>query len=237
MTQKKFNWRQWASPIRFDILAKRWIPWFFTIAILSLIVGLYLGFVLAPTDAVQKESYRIIFLHVPASWVAMVVYLAMAFWSAVYLVWQTKLSAMLAQAMAPTGALMTFLSLITGALWGKPTWGTYWVWDARLSTMLLLFFLYLGFIALSRSIRNEKRCFAATSVLALVGSVNVPIIYFSVMWWNTLHQGASISFKQGIQMQQIMFYALLCMSIAAWCYSIAITLVRVRTAIYCRTCI
>lgn len=225
------SWFQWASPRNFDVLASRLERPLLGLALTLAALGLFWGFYLAPIDAVQGHSYRIMFLHVPVSWVAMIVYLAMAFWSAVYLVYKTRLSAMMAQALAPTGALMTFLSLVTGSLWGKPTWGTYWVWDARLTSMLLLFFLYLGFIALTRSITPARRADGAGSILALVGAVNVPVIYFSVIWWNTLHQGASISFDAGVSIHPTMLTALLLMSAAVWSYSIAMVLRRVRILI------
>ena len=225
------RWLRWASPRNFDALAARLDRPLLALAAVLAAVGLFWGFWLAPVDAVQGQSYRIMFLHVPASWVAMVVYLAMAFWSAVYLIFRTRLSAMMAQALAPTGALMTLLSLVTGALWGKPTWGTYWVWDARLTSMLLLFFLYLGFIALTRGITPARRADGAGSILALVGVVNVPIIYFSVVWWNTLHQGASLSFDSGVSMHPTMLTALLLMSAAAWVYAIGIVLGRLRVLI------
>ncbi|MFA5665223.1 heme ABC transporter permease CcmC [Castellaniella sp.] len=225
------SWLRWASPRNFDALAARLDRPLLVLAVVLAALGLYWGFWLAPADAVQGESYRIMFLHVPASWVAMVVYLAMAFWSGVYLVFRTRLSAMMAQALAPTGALMTLLSLATGSLWGKPTWGTYWVWDARLTSMLLLLFLYLGFIALTRGVTPASRADGAGSILALVGVVNVPIIYFSVVWWNTLHQGASISFDSGVSMHPTMLTALLLMSAAAWVYAIGIVLGRLRVRI------
>jgi len=225
------SWLRWASPRNFDALAARLTrPLMYMAAVLAAL-GLYWGFYLAPADAVQGDSYRIMFLHVPASWVAMIVYLAMAFWSAVYLVFRTRLSAMMAQALAPTGALMTMLSLLTGSLWGKPTWGTYWVWDARLTSMLLLLFLYLGFIALTRGVSPSSRADGAGSILALVGAANVPIIYFSVVWWNTLHQGASLSFESGVSMHSSMLTALLLMSAAAWVYAIAVVLARLRVLI------
>lgn len=225
------GWLQWASPRNFDTLASRLVRPLLAAAMCLAGLGLFWGFYLAPIDAVQGHSYRIMFLHVPASWVAMIVYLAMAFWSAVYLVFRTRLSAMMAQALAPTGALMTLLSLVTGSLWGKPTWGTYWVWDARLTSMLLLLFLYLGFIALTRSVTPARRADAAGSILALIGAVNVPVIYFSVVWWNTLHQGASISFDSGVSIHPTMLTALLLMSAAAWAYSIAVVLGRLRVLV------
>jgi len=193
-------------------------------------IGLYIGFFMAPTDAQQGESYRIIFIHVPAAWMAMFLYVVMAFWAGVGLVFNTRLSSMMAQAIAPTGALMAFISLWTGALWGRPTWGTYWVWDARLTSTLILLFLYLGFIALQAAIDDTRRADKAGAVLALVGVVNVPIIYFSVKWWNTLHQGASVK-PGGSSMAEIMLIGMLVMVFAFWMYAIAAVLARLRSII------
>jgi heme exporter protein C len=225
------NLFSFASPMQFYPLAGKLIPLFATLALLLCAAGLWLGFAIALNDAQQGDGYRIIFLHVPSSWMAMFIYIVMAFWSIMHLVLRTRLSAMMAQALAPTGALMAFLSLFTGALWGKPMWGTWWVWDARLTSMLLLFFLYLGFIALTRSIDEPDRADKAGSVLAIVGVFNVPVIYFSVKWWNTLHQGASISLEKGSSMASTMLVAMLIMALAAWMYSIATTLSRVRNLI------
>jgi heme exporter protein C len=192
--------------------------------------GLYIGFVVAPTDAVQGEAYRIMFIHVPASILSMFIYLVMAAYAAMGLIFNTRLSAMMASALAPTGALLAFISLWTGALWGKPMWGTWWEWDARLTSELILLFLYLGFIALHASIDDPRRADRASALLAIVGSVNVPIIYFSVKWWNTLHQGSSIKFS-GTSMHVAMQQALLLMLLACWCYAIAVALARVRSII------
>ncbi len=194
-------------------------------------VGLYLGLVVAPTDAQQGDAYRIIFIHVPAAWMSMFIYVVMAVWCAVSLTFNTRLSAMMAQALAPTGALFTVLALSTGALWGRPAWGTYWAWDARMTSELILLFLYLGYIALRSAIDDPRRADRACAVLALVGVVNVPIIYFSVQWWNTLHQGASVSLTAAPTMAMIMLTGMLVMAFAAWFYAIAITLVRVRAII------
>src|SRR4030095_12753070 len=180
-----------------------------------------------PTDATQGESYRIIFIHVPAAWMSMFLYLVMAFWAAIGLIMNTRMSSMMASAIAPSGALMTVLALITGSLWGKPTWGTYWVWDARLTSTLLLLFLYLGFMALQAAIDDPRRADRAGAVLALVGAINVPIIYFSVQWWNTLHQGASIR-PTGASMAAPMLAAMLVLVFAFWAYAIAVILARVR---------
>ncbi len=193
MNNRIINWFKFASPQTFYPLAGKLIPWFWALTAVFGLAGLYIGFFVAPTDAQQGEGYRIIFVHVPASWMSMFIYLVMAFWAALGLGFNTRLSGMMASALAPTGALMAFLSLWTGALWGKPMWGTWWVWDARLTSELILFFLYIGFIALQSAIDDPRRADKAGAVLALVGVVNIPIIYFSVKWWNTLHQGASVS--------------------------------------------
>jgi heme exporter protein C len=162
---------------------------------------------------------------------SMFIYLVMAFWSALALGYNTRLSAMMAQALAPTGALMTFIALWTGAFWGRPTWGTYWAWDARMTSELVLLFLYLGVIALRNAADDPRRADKACSVLTLVGAINVPIIYFSVQWWNTLHQGSTISMTAAPKMASIMVTGLLLMTLAAWAYAIAVALIRVRAII------
>jgi heme exporter protein C len=168
---------------------------------------------------------------VPAAWMSMFIYLVMAFWAALGLAFNTRLSGMMASALAPTGALFTFIALWTGSLWGKPTWGTYWVWDARLTSELLLLFLYLGFIALKASIDDPRRADRAGALLAIVGAVNVPIIYYSVQWWNTLHQGASVSLTRAPSMAAAMFAGMMLMAAAFWLYSVAVAMVRVRCII------
>jgi heme exporter protein C len=168
---------------------------------------------------------------VPAAWMSMFIYLVMAFWAALGLAFNTRLSGMMATALAPTGALFTFIALWTGSLWGRPTWGTYWVWDARLTSELVLLFLYLGFIALQAAIDDPRRAERAGALLAIVGVVNIPIIHYSVVWWNTLHQGASVSVTKGASMQSQMLIAMLIMTLAFWMYAIAVSLVRVRCII------
>jgi heme exporter protein C len=222
------NWFKFASPASFFPLARGLAPWFGVASGVLALIGLYLGLVVAPTDAQQGDAYRIIFIHVPAAWMSMFVYMVMAFWCAVSLIFNTRMGAMLAQALAPTGALFTALALWTGALWGKPTWGTYWAWDARMTSELILLFLYFGYMALRNAIDDSRRADRASAVLALVGAVNIPIIYFSVKWWNTLHQGSSISLTSAPTMARIMLLAMLIMSIAAWFYAIAIALIRVQ---------
>jgi heme exporter protein C len=220
-----------ASPATFYPLAGRLQPLFALLALALAIAGLYVGFFVAPTDAQQGEGYRIIFVHVPASWMAMFIYCVMAFWAAVGLAFNIRLAAMMASALAPTGAMFAVLSLVTGSLWGKPMWGAWWVWDARLTSTLILLFLYLGFMALQAAIDDPRRADKAGAILALVGVVNVPIIYFSVRWWNTLHQGASVSIAKSPSMAQTMLWAMLLMALAFWMYSIAVALARLRNII------
>jgi len=224
------NWFKYSAPTTFYGLAGKMIPWFAIFAAILFAVGLYIGFFIAPVDAQQGEFYRIIFIHVPASMMSMFLYMVMAGYAALGLIFNTRLSAMMASAIAPTGALFTVISLWTGALWGKPMWGAWWMWDARMTSELILLFLYLGFIALHASIDEPRRADRAAALLAIVGSVNVPIIYFSVKWWNTLHQGATIKFT-GTSMQVAMQHALLVMFFACWAYAVAATLLRVRSII------
>ena len=231
MNASVIHWFRFSSPATFYPVAGRLAPFFWVLAALFGIAGMWIGFFVAPVDAVQGEGYRIIFVHVPASWMSMFIYVVMAMWAGIGLAFNTRLSSMMAQALAPTGALMAFLSLWTGAFWGKPMWGTWWVWDARLTSELILLFLYLGFMALQASIDDPRRADKASAVLALVGVVNVPIIYFSVKWWNTLHQGASVSLTKSPSMAQTMLWGMLLMSLCFWMYAIAMALTRVRAVI------
>jgi heme exporter protein C len=227
----RINWFTYSSPQHFYALAGKLLPWIGILAFVLSLVGLYIGFFIAPTDSQQGDAYRIIFVHVPAAWLSMFIYLAMAFWAAVGLIFNTRLSSMMARALAPTGALFTFLALWTGALWGRPTWGTWWVWDARLTSELILLFLYVGFMALQAAIDDPRRADRAGAVLALVGVVNVPVIYFSVQWWNTLHQGASISLRSAPSMALPMLFGMLMVALGLWAYAIAVALARVRSII------
>ncbi|MGE5095095.1 MAG: heme ABC transporter permease CcmC [Betaproteobacteria bacterium] len=226
----KIPWFYFASPASFYKLAGRAAPWFFALAAVLALAGLYVAFVVAPTDAQQGEVYRVIFIHVPAAWMSMFIYFVMACYCGVSLSFNTRLAAMMARALAPTGAMFTFVALWTGAFWGKPTWGTYWVWDARMTSELVLLFLYFGFIALANAFEDPRRGDRAAALLALIGVVNLPIIYFSVKWWNTLHQGSSVSFK-GTSMHVAMLWGMLLMAFACWMYSIGASLVRVRAII------
>ncbi len=225
------NLYKFSSPATFYPLADKIGKISALIAVVLLAIGLYMSFFVAPTDYKQGEGYRIIFIHVPAAWMSMFIYLVMAFWAGIGLVFNTRLSSMVAQALAPTGAIMTFIALWTGAFWGKPMWGAWWVWDARLTSELILFFLYIGFIALQGSIDDTRRADRAGAVLLLVGVVNIPIIYFSVKWWNTLHQGASVSVTKGSNMSTIMLQTMLIMTFAFWAYSIAVAMYRARAII------
>ncbi|WP_456412646.1 heme ABC transporter permease [Thiolapillus sp.] len=227
----RFSLYRFSSPAAFYPLAGTIGKVSTLIAVVLLAIGLYMSFFVAPTDYKQGEGYRIIFIHVPSAWMSMFIYLVMAFWAGIGLVFNTRLSSMMAQALAPTGAIMTFIALWTGAFWGKPMWGTWWVWDARLTSELILFFLYIGFIALQGAIDDTRRADRAGAVLLLVGVVNIPIIYFSVKWWNTLHQGATVSVTQGSSMSTIMLQAMLIMTFAFWAYTIAVAMFRVRSII------
>jgi len=225
---QSIRWFTFAAPSRFYALTAALNPWLWALAIGLAIAGLSIGFLVAPTDATQGDSYRIIFIHVPAAWLSMVLYLAMAFWAAIGWMLNARMASMLARAIAPTGAMFTFVALWTGSFWGKPTWGTWWVWDARLTSELILLFLYLGFIALQSAIDDVVRGDKAGAVLAIVGAVNVPIIYFSVKWWNTLHQGATISMTAAPKMAQTMLLAMLLMTLAFWAYAFAIVFTRAQ---------
>ncbi|HET8870861.1 MAG TPA: heme ABC transporter permease CcmC [Aquabacterium sp.] len=226
-----WTWTTFAAPSRFEHLAAKLIPWLWLLAVLCSAMGLYVGFWVAPTDFQQGQAYRIIFIHVPAAWMSMVLYLAMAFWAGIGWAFRVRLASMLARAIAPTGALMTFVALWTGALWGKPTWGAWWVWDARLTSELILLFLYLGYMALVEAIDDPRRGDHAGALLALVGAINVPIIYFSVRWWNTLHQGASISMTAAPKMASTMLEAMLWMTAAFWAYAFAVVFTRTRAIV------
>ena len=225
------KWFWYASPETFYPLAGKIARASGIAAAALMLAGLYVGFLVAPTDAQQGEAYRIIFIHVPAAWMSMFLYVVMAFWAALGLAFNTRLSGMMASALAPTGALFTFIALWTGALWGRPTWGAYWVWDARLTSELILLFLYLGFMALQAAIDDPRRADRAGAVLAIVGVVNIPIIYYSVQWWNTLHQGASVSLTRAPSMAATMLTGMVLMALAFWAYSIAAAMVRVRCMI------
>ncbi|MCS4504228.1 Heme exporter protein C [wastewater metagenome] len=216
------------SPPYFYEWAGRWAPRIGVLAALLFAWGLYDGLVLAPTDYKQGESYRIIFIHVPAAWMSMMVYVTMAVSAAIGLIWRMKVAEVMARAAAPLGAWFTVLALVTGSLWGKPMWGTWWVWDARLTSELLLLFLYLGYIALNAAIEEPRQAARASAVLAVVGVVNIPIIHFSVEWWNTLHQGPTVTRLDAPAINIAMFLPLITMALAFMAYFAAVWLMRAR---------
>jgi heme exporter protein C len=220
-----------ANPRRFYDLAQRVEPWIWGLAALLLGYGLYLGLFVSPADYQQGETVRIMFVHVPAAWIAMMAYGAMAAASATSLIWRHVLADLFAKASAPVGAGFTLLALVTGSLWGRPMWGTYWVWDARLTSVLILFFLYLGYMALWAAIEDHHKAARAAAVLCLVGAINLPIIKFSVDWWNTLHQPASVARLGGPSIHPSILTPLLVMGLAYMVLYLAMVIQRTRLEI------
>jgi len=222
---------RFANPTRFLRFAAVVQPWIAWITVILFSLGLYLGLVASPADYQQGETVRMMYVHVPSAWMALFCYTGLAAACAVALIWKHPLAELAAKATAPIGASFTFLALVTGSLWGKPMWGTWWVWDARLTSMLVLFFLYLGYMALNNAFDDPGRGAKSSSILALVGFVNVPIIKFSVDWWNTLHQPASVMKMGGPSIDASMLWPLLLMAVAFKTYYIWVLLVRIRAAI------
>jgi heme exporter protein C len=220
-----------AAPSRFHALAGALVPVLWIAAVLLGAAGLALGLLHAPADAQQGDAYRILFVHVPVAWMSMLIYVAMAAWAAVGWIFRVRMAAMLARALAPTGAVCALLALVTGAFWGKPSWGTWWVWDARLTSELILLLLYGGYLALVGAIDDPRRADRAGALVAVVGAVNVPIIYFSVRWWNTLHQGATIGLTSAPKMAGSMLLALALTTLALWAWTLAVVLVRARALV------
>ncbi|HEB85968.1 MAG TPA: heme ABC transporter permease [Gammaproteobacteria bacterium] len=220
-----------ASPKHFYRFADRLIPWLGWSTLITFIIGLYLGLIVAPTDYQQGESYRIIYIHVPAAWMSMFVYVVMAIAGGIGLIWKMKMADIIASSAAPLGAAFTILALVTGSLWGKPMWGTWWIWDARLTSELILLFLYLGFIALQSAIEDRRTAANACAILALVGVVNIPIIHYSVEWWNTLHQGPTVTRFGKSAMATSMLIPLLTMFLAFKLYFATTLLMRARVEI------
>ena len=216
------------SPPHFYRIAGKWIPWLTALFLITLIAGLYGGLIAAPTDYQQGESYRIIFVHVPSAWMSLFIYVVMAFCGAVIIVWRMKLAEVVLITSAPIGASFTFLALVTGSLWGKPMWGTYWAWDARLTSELILLFLYLGVIGLYNAIEEKRMAGRAVAILALVGVVNVPIIHYSVEWWHSLHQPASLTKFDKPSMPPSMYIPILIMAISFQIYYILALFHRCR---------
>jgi len=218
-----------ASPAYFYNLAGRLLPWAIVATIILMLIGLVGGLVFAPADYQQGDGFRIIYVHVPSAWMSMFVYMVMAVNSAIFLIWHIKLSDIVARSSAVIGASFTFLALVTGSIWGKPMWGTWWVWDARLTSELLLLFLYLGYIGLRSAIDDRRVAGKASSILALVGAINIPIIHYSVVWWNTLHQSASVSKFDNPSIELRMLIPLLCMALAFKLFYLCILLINSRS--------
>jgi heme exporter protein C len=222
---------RWANPTRFMRYSAVILPWSIWITVALLGVGLYLALFVAPADYQQGDSVRIMFVHVPAAWMALFVYTGMAISSAMALIWRHPLADIAARASAPIGACFTLIALVTGSLWGKPMWGTWWVWDARLTSMLVLFFLYLGYMALADAFDDNAKGAKVAAILALVGFVNVPIIKFSVDWWNTLHQPASVIKMGGPSIHVSMLIPLVIMAVGFTTFYVAVLILRMRAAI------
>lgn len=222
---------RFANPAQFNRLADRLMPWLFAGMVLCFVYGLYLAFFNSPEDYQQGATVRIMYVHVPAAWMAMACYSFIAVASFTALVWRHPLAQIAGKAAAPIGATFTALALITGALWGKPMWGTYWQWDGRMTSVLVLFFLYLGYMALWEALDDDEKAGKAAAILALVGVVNLPIIKFSVEWWNTLHQPASVMRLDGPTIHMDMLIPLLIMGLAYTLYFGVVVLWRMKLEI------
>ncbi len=225
---RSIDLQYYANPTRFLRLCGVAIPWLAALTIGTVGVGLYLALFASPADYQQGESVRIMYVHVPSAWMALFCYVSLAIAAAVGLIWRHTLADLAARATAPIGAAFTFLALVTGSLWGKPMWGAWWVWDARLTSVLVLFFLYLGYMALNNAFDDAQRGSRTSAILALVGLVNIPIIKFSVDWWNTLHQPASVVRVDGPAIHSSMLWPLLLMAVGFTTYYLWVLLVRVR---------
>jgi heme exporter protein C len=226
--------QQYANPARFSRLANALMPWFAWPAALLIAVGLYFALFDSPADYQMGEAVRMMYVHVPAAWMALFVYVVMAVACGVGLIWKHPLAHLSAQAAAPIGACFTFIALVTGSLWGKPMWGTWWVWDARLTSVLILFFLYLGFMALQSAFDDPARGERSAAILALAGVVNVPIIKFSVEWWNTLHQPASVLKMSGPAIHASMLIPLLMLAVGFTLYFNTVLLLRMKRLLLAR---
>jgi len=225
------RFHKYASPMHFYAWSLAATRWFAAATVVLFAAGLAGGLLFAPADYQQGESFRIIYVHVPSAWMSLFVYMVMASAGAMGLIWHVKLGDIIARASAPLGAWFTFLALVTGSLWGKPMWGTYWVWDARLTSELILLFLYLGYISLQGAIEDRRVAARAGAILALVGTVNIPIIHYSVEWWNTLHQGPTVTKFDAPSIDTSMLIPLLIMSLAFTFYYFTVVLVRARCEI------
>lgn len=225
---------RFGSPPFFYRFAGALLPWLAAACLLTTIAGLYLGLFVAPPDYQQGESYRIIYIHVPSAWMSLFIYMVMAGAGAIALIWRMKLAEIVLVCCAPVGATFTAVALLTGMLWGKPMWGTYWVWDARLTSELILLFLYLAVMGLNSAIEDRRSAARACAVLAIVGVVNIPIIHFSVEWWNTLHQGPTVTKLDNPSIHLSMLVPLLVMALASKLYFAAVLLLNVRGELLAR---
>ncbi len=231
--------KNWMPRWFYQLASPRWcyqitgklLPGFVVATLLLITIGTVWGLAFAPQDYQQGNSFRIIYLHVPAAYMAQSIYMTMALAGAIGLIWKMKVADMVAKSCAPIGASLAVLALATGAIWGKPTWGSYWVWDARLTSMLILLFLYLGIIALNSAIESESTAAQSTAVLALVGLVNIPIIKYSVDWWNTLHQPATFKITERPAMPPDMWIPLLILVIGFYCFFAVTLMMRLRNEI------
>ncbi|MEL7400061.1 MAG: heme ABC transporter permease [Pseudomonadota bacterium] len=219
------------SPKWFYEITEKWIPWLVVVSIVGAVVGLVWGLAFAPADYQQGDSFRIIYIHVPAAILAQSAYMMMAIAGAVFLIWRMKMAAWVAKTIAPIGASFCLIALLTGAIWGKPTWGTWWVWDARLTSMLLLLFLYFGVMALHQAMESEDSGHKASAILSLVGLVNIPIIKYSVEWWNTLHQPATLKLTEKPSMAIEMLIPLLIMLVTTYAFFALLVILRTRNEI------
>jgi len=225
---------RFANPTRFLRLARVIQPWSMAVALVAIVAGLVWGLVYAPVDYQQGDTVRIMFVHVPAAWMALFIYGIMAVASAVGLIWRHAVADLAAKASAPIGAAFTVICLVTGSLWGQPMWGTWWVWDARLTSMLILLFLYIGYMALWQAFDDPQKAARAAAILALVGTINLPIIKFSVDWWNTLHQPASVLTLAGPKIHASLLWPLLFMAIGFKAYFISVLMIRMRSELAAR---
>ena len=219
---------QTGSPPAFDRFAARWTPWGFAIAFITLAIGVYGGLFVVPADYQQGENFRIFYIHVPSAWMSLFIFIAMAVQAVIALVWRIKACEILAMACAPVGAAFTAITLLSGAIWGKPTWGTYWTWDPRLTSELVLLFLYVGVMGLYAAIEDRRAAARAACFLALIGVVNVPIVHFAVNWWNTLHQGTTISLLGNSKMDWSMRWPLIFTVIGTKAWFVGSLLQRAR---------
>jgi len=218
-----------ANPSRFFRITNFLLPWLMGLSITLTIIGIYFALFNSPEDVIQGSAVRIMYVHVPSAWLSISSYLLLSICSFFFIVWRHPLADILSRSIAPVGALFSLLTLLTGSIWGRPMWGTWWVWDARLTSMLILFIFFLGYIALSNAFEKNERGSRPAALLAIVGSINLPIVKFSVDWWNTLHQPASIIRTGGISIDQSMLVPLIIMTLAFNVFFILVVILRAHS--------